>query len=425
MKVELKAKWLQHVLQPKRKSRFQQRFWLLTILAGVLFTSVLPSFLKPAAAPAATPVAPGAAPSQQKPTSAPDSLGQELLQEVAQCIAAAATSPEQASPAALQAASMQCLFKIVLLAPDGSIRPDASKRLTTLVTVSGVSLPQPTSQGQASVKLKPLAGSQVFTIPVLVAGQPKTFLLDTGASGSIIDSQIAAQLGIAGNPIPNELLAYMVVGDNCSNVNATINPLPVLAVNSAKVEGLNGLGLPQKSIPGKLSGVLGLDFLSGFDVILNPKTFALQLLPPSNSVKGAIPLVGKLGSMTAQIKINGQGPFTFLLDTGADVSVVSKRLAQRLSMNGPKLKEIEVEGFCGTEKGKQVKLAQVSLQQHQVSQLDAVILGSRVFDLLGIDGIIGQNFLNRYQQHWRFGKRDALGLPQEGSLVLTSLRQSQ
>ncbi len=128
--------------------------------------------------------------------------------------------------------------------------------------------------------------------------------------------------------------------------------------------------------------------------------------------------------MTAQVQINGQGPFTFLVDTGAELMVLSQDLAKRLSIDVTKAKETEVRGFCGTEKGKQIQLAQVSLQQHQAKNLDAVIIGKGVLDLLGVDGIVGQNFLNQYQQHWRFGKLNELSFPDEGTLILTPLSKN-
>jgi hypothetical protein len=213
-------------------------------------------------------------------------------------------------------------------------------------------------------------------------------------------------------------MKYMVVGDNCSDLKGNIHPLPLLAVRSAKVKDLQGLGLPPKFIPGKLTGVLGLDFLSSFDVVLNPKTSTLQLLPPSQPVKETVPLVGKLGVMTVETQIDGKGPFRFLLDTGADRMVISKRLAQKLALDRPENPKIEVLGFCGTEIGRETKLDRVSVKQHQATKLDAIVLDSKVLYLLGVDGIIGQNFLNRYQQHWRFGQKNALGFPEVGSLEL-------
>jgi predicted aspartyl protease len=356
----------------------------------------------------------------QKPATS-NNLGQELLQQVVGCITGKIADPQQANSESLQAASTQCFMEIVLLNPDGSVRPDASQRLTALVESSGITFPQPASKGQATVQLKQLPNSAVFTIPVQIAGESKTFLLDTGASGSMIDSQTAQKLGLASTPIPNELLKYMVVGNDCSKVQANLHTLPAITVDAAIVEGLSGVGLPKTAIPGNLAGVLGIDFLSSFDVILNPKTMQLQLLPASASVAGAIPLLGRLGNIIAQGQINDRGPFSFVLDTGADLTVISADLAKRLSIDINKAKDVEVTGFCGTQKGKQTQLAKVSLQQHQANAIDTVILDSNLFKLIGVDGIIGQNFLNKYQQHWRFGKRNVMGFAESGSLVLTPI----
>lgn len=367
--------------------------------------------------PANPPVTP-----PQQPPSAPNNLGKEILQQLVQCISNSLTNPQQPpSKEALEATSMKCVFNVVMLASDGSIRPDANERLSALFKTTGITMPKPTSQGQASVQLQPLPDSRVFTVPVTIAGQSRRFLFDTGASNSIVESQIAQQLGLSGTPIPKQLLEYMVVGDNCSEVKAMLHSLPALTVDAAKVEGISGMGLPKTAIIGNLSGVLGIDFLSGFDVVLNPKTLQLKLLPPSSPSADAIPLQGKLGVMTTQVQINGQGPFTFLLDTGADSMVVSERLAKQLSLDISKAEKVEVRGFCGTEPGKETKLSQVKLQQHQATNINAVILKPGVLDLLGVDGIVGQNFLNQYHQHWRFGELNELGFPEKGSLVLSPL----
>lgn len=349
-------------------------------------------------------------------------LGQQLLQQTSQCIRSKLPDTLPSNLEALQTAFMQCVLQVTMLAEDGSIRPDASDRITALVAATGVSFPQPVSQGQANIPLKLLSNTNVFTLPVQIGGQSKTFLLDTGASASIINSQTATQLNLQGTPIPNDFMKYVVVGNDCSKVQASFHKLPPVAVNAAKVQGLLGISMSQNSIPVNTSGVLGLDFLTNFDVVINPKKLQLQLLPPSPPVTGAIPLQGKLGNMIAQAKINGQGPFNFLLDTGAETTVISKSLATKLKIDQTKLTKTEVSGFCGTEKAQKIKLSQLNLQQHQATQIDAVILESdNIFKVLGIQGIIGQNFLNRYQQHWRFGKRNPLGYTESGSLVLTPL----
>jgi clan AA aspartic protease (TIGR02281 family) len=398
------------------KRRFKRLLFGVIFVAGMLLTSVGFGLFQPAMGEVVNPPAIGSEASSNQTES-----GQQLLQQVIACMRGKIPNPQQASMEVLQTASSQCVFEVVVLNPDGRVRADASDRLTALVEFSGVSFPQPASKGQANIQLKKVPDSQVFAIPVKIGQESKPFLLDTGASASIIDSQIAKELGLASRPVPTELFKYTVVGNNCSNVEVTLHPLPVLAVDSATVEGLNGMGLPPASIPGKMAGVLGIDFLSSFDMVLNPKTLQLKLLPPSQTTETAIPLVGKLGNITAQVQVNRQGSFTFVLDTGADLNVISTDLAQKLSLDLSKAKEIEVLGFCGTEKGKQIKLDRISLQQHQANEIEAIVLDSNIFKLLGVDGIIGQNFLNRYQQHWRFSKRNAIGFADSGSLVLTPL----
>ncbi|BAU04936.1 hypothetical protein NIES592_06945 [Fischerella major NIES-592] len=390
MKIKCKANWMRHLLKTS---------------VVIITTTGLLSGLKSTIA--------------QVPA---NNLGQQLLQQTSQCIRSKLADSSPSNLEALQTASMQCVLQVAMLAEDGSIRPDASDRITALVAATGVSLPQPVSQGQANIPLKLLPNTNVFTLPVQIGGQSKTFLLDTGASASIINSQTATQLNLQGTPIPNDFMKYVVVGNDCSKVQASFHKLPPVAVNAAKVQGLFAIGMSQNSIPVNTSGVLGLDFLTNFDVVINPKKLQLQLLPPSPPVTGAIPLQGKLGNMIAQAKINGQGPFNFLLDTGAETTVISKSLATKLKIDQTKLTKTEVSGFCGTEKAQKIKLSQLNLQQHQATQIDAVILESdNIFKVLGIQGIIGQNFLNRYQQHWRFGKRNPLGYTESGSLVLTPL----
>jgi predicted aspartyl protease len=358
-----------------------------------------------------------------------DKLGRELFHSMLKCINSKVPQPFKTPPEAMQVASMNCFMTVVVLDPKGKVRTDSEERLNAVVKASGIKVEPPKSDGQASVPLQYLADSSVFTVPVAIAGKSQTFLLDTGASASIVDTQTAQQLGIKGTRFPNELMKYFVVGDDCSNVNATMHILPPLAVDRATVSGLSGMGLSRTSIPGKLSGVLGMDFLSSFDVEIDPKQKALKLLPQSSSqssrrspaTESAIPLVGKMGVMTAQVRVNERGPYTFALDTGADFMVVSRRMAQKLALDVDNAEEIEVQGFCGREKGRKSHLKQFEMGGHSVSQMDAIVLNNDLLDLLGVEGIVGQSFLNQYQQYWRFGDRGGLGFPTKGSLVLTKL----
>jgi predicted aspartyl protease len=359
-------------------------------------------------------------------TSSTNSLGQQLLQQIYQCLLEKVPEPQTTTPDRMQIVASECVLQHIMLDSSGKYRPDASDRFSALIEVTRVKFPQQVTRGKANVQLNFLAANGIFTVPVKIGNQTQNFLLDTGSGQTIIDSQIAQQIALRLNQpmiaIPSEVLKHKpVIGNNLGQAQASVNILPPLSIQSASVSGLYGLGLPTDRLPTKISGILGLDFLSNFDVVLNPRQRQLQLLSPSPTVKGAIPLTGSFGVLTTQVYINGEGPFRFIVDTGASAMILSKRLAQRLNLDDPRIdKTEEVFGFGGSEKVKKIKLAKLNVQQHQAYVIDALILEtSPLLKVPGVEGVIGQNFLNRYKQHWRFSKRNGLGLVEAGSLVLT------
>jgi clan AA aspartic protease (TIGR02281 family) len=361
---------------------------------------------------------------------APDSeLGQQLLQEVKTCVLdkvkSAKTSLSKAQAITL---SQECYFSVVLFDKQGKQRPDAEQRTEALMAATGVSLPKHSGVGQATIALKRInpevKTSQVMSLPVTIAGKTRRFLLDTGASSTIIGSNIAKELNLTGYDIPPSLFSEGVIGKQCSKSNLKIaaHMLPSIAVQTAQAENLIGISLPAKRIPGGLSGVLGLDFLSNFDVVLDPQIPQLQLLPPSLSEPTDIPLEGHFGILTASVMINGQN-FVFALDTGADLIVVSKQVAKKLALRPTSPKTVRVLGFCGIDHAYPVVLKEVTLGEHMRKNLDGIILTSRLLDHLGIDGIIGQNFLTQFHQHWHFAPPSALGIASKGSIELTPIAE--
>ena len=150
--------------------------------------------------------------------------------------------------------------------------------------------------------------------------------------------------------------------------------------------------------------------------MVDPKTSTLQLLSSTPMPTNVIPLSGKSGIVAAQVYINGQGPFTFGLDTGAGITIISERVGQQLGLS--KGAKEELLGFCGLDEGHRTKMAEFKMGDEQVNDMDAVIFRNGLFDLIGIDGLIGQNFFKQYHQHWRFDGVNDLGLVQGGSIEL-------
>jgi predicted aspartyl protease len=98
------------------------------------------------------------------------------------------------------------------------------------------------------------------------------------------------------------------------------------------------------------------------------------------------------------VTVNGQGPFQFILDTGAGTSLLSPELAQKVGANIIGAKEGQSAG------GKvSVSLAKVDSLAVGETRRDDVDVGivdlSQIAKTIGtkIDGDLGYNFLNRFQ----------------------------
>lgn len=345
-----------------------------------------------------------------------------LLAQVQDCIqkqSAKETSP----PSDTQAIATQCMFSVVMLNPDGSVRPDARERVAELLKATGVKVPRPTRMGQANIVLLQVPKQPIFAVPIQLGGQPFSFILDTGTGNSVIDRQVARRLRLQGSGLPPQMLGNFVFGQQKPDNEVKVYSLPPLRVGNAQVNGLFGVGLSTEMLPFRTGGILGLNFLSQFDMVLNPQTKRLSLLNASKPVPQDIPLKGRFGVMiTPSVFINDQGPFTFLVDTGAAMTILSDRLAEKLALVVDTKDDVQFGGLGGHEKARQAQLEMLKIQSHKIPNLNVLVLNSKLLQTLGVDGVIGQDILNRYIQHWRFGRSGPLGDPQSGSLNLSPVK---
>jgi predicted aspartyl protease len=306
------------------------------------------------------------------------------------------------------------------IAQNSSITTDQS--LDAIVPLKDLNIPAATVTGETTINLQRLENSRVFTVPLKVGNISGNFLFDTGASTTMISSKLVQQLGLIGKPIKSEQLTSAVAGDDCEDMSAMLHQLPPIQMNQVEVKQLQGLEFTNTIIPQNLSGVLGMDVLKNFDLKINPQTQQLQLLKPAplpnDQQKNAINLKEKLGVMLASVQINNKGNFTFMLDTGADLIFISQSLAQQLNLDEIGIDPIKIKGFCGLEDAHYSVLERVEINQFKQENLGVVILNSpSVLELLEVDGILGQNFLEFYKQYWRFSS-DANPDEFSGSLIL-------
>jgi predicted aspartyl protease len=103
--------------------------------------------------------------------------------------------------------------------------------------------------------------------------------------------------------------------------------------------------------------------------------------------------------MTIEVMVNGQGPFDFVVDTGADRSVISEELADRLLL--PRGPDVIVHGVGGFRTAPTAAVGRVSAGETVLKDgvLPLLPFGSlRADGLLGVDILEGQNVVMDFKR---------------------------
>jgi predicted aspartyl protease len=100
--------------------------------------------------------------------------------------------------------------------------------------------------------------------------------------------------------------------------------------------------------------------------------------------------------MVVQARVNGAGPFSFLVDTGTTRTVIDPELASQLQL--PAVGEVNVTTVLHYRQDKLVRLQDIRLGQASVSGLGAIVdkLTRQKMLAPGIRGVLGEDFLSRF-----------------------------
>jgi predicted aspartyl protease len=139
---------------------------------------------------------------------------------------------------------------------------------------------------------------------------------------------------------------------------------------------------------------------------------------PADSAAGAVAfeLSGPGGAaLTVPVHVNGQGPYRFILDTGATLTCVDRALAQRLG-----LKERPIRGVgAGVAGSGQVRV--LGIDSLRVGAARARDLTVCEVDLthagevgVEVDGLVGLNFLKSFRVTLDFERKVVLLLDPDG-----------
>ena len=278
--------------------------------------------------------------------------------------------------------------------------------------------------GSAPLTVETIPHETLAVAEVSINGHgPYPFIVDTGSSRSVVSTAVARDAGlkIAATTVP-------VAGVGCqttaheSTVSTwkvggvrlpadTVDVLPLaIRTGNARCSG-SGTGTSGTSGPSgtgaktRVGGLLGSDVLSRFGVVaLDYEKAMLRLgaAAVSLSTKSAktVPIhvvsTKKAVLALAPVRIDGHGPYTFVIDTGAGSSVVASSIAHKLTLRV--LSKGKATGVASTVATRSVQISgwrvsSVSLPGTTLTSTSLTAVGGGNTD---IAGLLGSNTLSRF-----------------------------
>ena len=223
----------------------------------------------------------------------------------------------------------------------------------TLLAISWLSLAQTSPAAAQGCRPQPQAQTLLrdddgfISLPLLIAGQPTSMLVDTGSDAGLFTNLGATKLGLARDG------ARQTVMQGTGGIGRTVPNVryPDLVIGGLR---LGGGSMPMGGLPGMpvvtppVAGLLGADVLSQFDVEfdLPPRRITLWSVAGSSPActrppawKGSfdtIPLIRQGNRFTLTATLDGKS-ISVLIDTGARSRILSRQAAIRIGVDPERL----------------------------------------------------------------------------------------
>lgn len=131
--------------------------------------------------------------------------------------------------------------------------------------------------------------------------------------------------------------------------------------------------------------------------------------------------------MTVPVSIEGKGPFSFVIDTGAERTVISRRIADRLALEDEE--PAELMSIAGTSMVDMVYVPSLTLGRKSYDGLISPVLAARYIGadgILGLDGLQDQRILFDFvlNQIVIEDADEARNRPSSREIVVTAKRRS-
>ncbi len=261
----------------------------------------------------------------------------------------------------------------------------------------------------ASPEVLPILGSRVGTpiIRVIVNGHTHYFWLDTGATMSLLASDVAAECGVV--PITPDTLAIAGAEGRIAARPAIANVIQIgtVAIRNLPVAVLDPRSLRLdkrvangRIVPVKLDGVIGSDVLRRLNVVLDMGAGTITLARPPAHSSSPRSLVW-IGFPVVRLLTRNGRPVLFGLDTGADSTIVTDSWMDKTPDQGLADATASVDALGASHLGGLPVLRRVTVGDGEyVLRLAGVpIVQERRQTFVTLDGVLGADVLAHATLH--------------------------
>lgn len=278
------------------------------------------------------------------------------------------------------------------------------------------SLYSPGGEARTSLTFETGSARPIMQVRINGSKEPLRFVLDTGSGMSVISEETAKRLGI--KPVARGGLARAVGGGGRFEI--VYGFVSSMEIGEVRVTNIPVYIRRFYSSGKPVDGYIGLSVISKYIATVDYGThnFALTRQRGSDEVKKSegqktpgfeIPVrITSSGFLSGEVRLEGvERPLNFIVDTGADLTVISEFLYKLEDIASFAGKErMTIYGAAGiAENVTTLLLPRVSLGAHERESVRAVVLDLEpVNETAGFDqsGILGSNFLQHFRVTFDF-----------------------
>jgi len=127
--------------------------------------------------------------------------------------------------------------------------------------------------------------------------------------------------------------------------------------------------------------------------------------PVSSTQKIIVPLTRKGNMVIVDGTVNGRDTIKFILDTGAELTLIPRSMVQQLAISLDSSIATPVTGIGGTIIAPLVKIGSLKVGEAEVRNIDGLIIENA---LLTGQGLLGGNFLGKFRVDIDYAKKQLI-----------------